>query len=40
MATAIIRNNVDHYHGDLVSTLVAYYAGGAALRPWQVHESR
>jgi soluble lytic murein transglycosylase-like protein len=35
MGTAIIRNNLDRYHGDLVSTLVAYYAGGAAVRPWR-----
>ena len=35
MGTAIIRHNLDRYHGDLVSTLVAYYAGGGAVRPWR-----
>lgn len=34
MGTAILRNNLDRYHGDLAKALVAYYAGGAAVTAW------
>jgi hypothetical protein len=34
IGTAILKANLDHYHGDLASALVAYYAGGAAVTDW------
>jgi soluble lytic murein transglycosylase-like protein len=34
MGTAILKNNLNHWHGDLASALVAYYAGGASVTDW------
>ena len=34
MGTAILKANLDRYHGDLAKALVAYYAGGAAVTDW------
>lgn len=34
IGTAILRANLDRYHGDLGKALVAYYAGGAAVTDW------
>jgi soluble lytic murein transglycosylase-like protein len=34
VGTAILRQNLDRWHGDLASALVAYYAGGAAVSDW------
>ncbi len=34
MGTAILKNNLTHWHGDLAKALVAYYAGGAAVTEW------
>ena len=34
MGTAILRSNLDRWHNDLAKALVAYYAGGAAVREW------
>jgi soluble lytic murein transglycosylase-like protein len=34
MGTAILKNNLDHYHNDLAKALVAYYAGGGAVTDW------
>lgn len=34
MGTAIIKHNLDQYHDDLASALVAYYAGGASVTDW------
>jgi len=34
MGAAILKHNLDHWHGDLASALVAYYAGGAAVTDW------
>jgi soluble lytic murein transglycosylase-like protein len=34
MGTAILKDNLDRYHGDLASALVAYYAGGGAVTKW------
>jgi soluble lytic murein transglycosylase len=34
IGTAILKNNLNRYHGDLASALVAYYAGGAAVTDW------
>jgi soluble lytic murein transglycosylase-like protein len=34
MGTAILRANLDRYHGDLAKALVAYYAGGGAVTDW------
>src|ERR1700716_2142257 len=32
MGTAILRSNLDRWHNDLAKALVAYYAGGGAVR--------
>jgi soluble lytic murein transglycosylase-like protein len=34
MGTAILKNNLTHWHGDLAKALVAYYAGGGAVTDW------
>jgi soluble lytic murein transglycosylase-like protein len=34
MGTAILKNNLTHWHGDLAKALVAYYAGGGAVTEW------
>jgi soluble lytic murein transglycosylase-like protein len=34
MGTAILKSNLNHWHGDLASALVAYYAGGASVTDW------
>lgn len=34
MGTAILKNNLNHWHGDLAKALVAYYAGGGAVTDW------
>jgi soluble lytic murein transglycosylase-like protein len=34
MGTAILKNNLSHWHGDLAKALVAYYAGGGAVTEW------
>jgi soluble lytic murein transglycosylase-like protein len=34
VGTAILKHNLDHWHGDLASALVAYYAGGASVTDW------
>jgi soluble lytic murein transglycosylase-like protein len=34
MGTAILRADLDRYHGDLAKALVAYYAGGGAVTDW------
>jgi hypothetical protein len=34
MGTAILRSNLDHWGNDLAKALVAYYAGGGAVREW------
>jgi soluble lytic murein transglycosylase-like protein len=34
MGTAIIRSNLDRWGNDLAKALVAYYAGGGAVREW------
>jgi soluble lytic murein transglycosylase-like protein len=34
LGAAILRNNLNGYHGDLVKVLVAYYAGPSAIRDW------
>jgi soluble lytic murein transglycosylase-like protein len=34
MGTAILKNNLSHWHGDLAKALVAYYAGGGAVTDW------
>jgi soluble lytic murein transglycosylase-like protein len=34
MGTAILRNNLAHWNNDLAKALVAYYAGGGAVREW------
>jgi len=34
MGTAILKNNLDHWHDDLAKALCAYYAGGAAVTDW------
>jgi soluble lytic murein transglycosylase-like protein len=34
MGTAILRSNLDRWGNDLAKALVAYYAGGGAVREW------
>jgi soluble lytic murein transglycosylase-like protein len=34
MGTAILKDNLNRYHGDLAKALVAYYAGGGAVTDW------
>ncbi len=34
MGAAILRNNLDHWNGDLAKALTAYYAGGRAVTDW------
>jgi soluble lytic murein transglycosylase-like protein len=34
IGTAILKNNLDHWHNDLAKALCAYYAGGAAVSDW------
>lgn len=34
LGTAILKNNLDHWHDDLAKALCAYYAGGAAVSDW------
>jgi soluble lytic murein transglycosylase-like protein len=34
IGTAILKSNLDRWHNDLAKALVAYYAGGAAVREW------
>lgn len=34
MGTAILKNNLDHWRGNLADALVAYYAGGASVTDW------
>jgi hypothetical protein len=34
LGTAILRSNLDRWHNDLAKALVAYYAGGGAVREW------
>jgi soluble lytic murein transglycosylase-like protein len=34
VGTAILKNNLDHWHNDLAKALCAYYAGGAAVTDW------
>jgi len=34
VGTAILKNNLDHYGGNLADALVAYYAGGASVTDW------
>jgi soluble lytic murein transglycosylase-like protein len=34
IGTAILKNNLDHWHNDLAKALCAYYAGGGAVRDW------
>jgi soluble lytic murein transglycosylase-like protein len=36
MGTAIIRSNLDRWGNDLAKALVAYYAGGGAVREWSL----
>lgn len=34
LGTAILKNNLDHWHNDLAKALCAYYAGGGAVTDW------
>ena len=34
LGAAILRNNLDGFHGDLVKTLVDYYGGPSMVKPW------
>jgi soluble lytic murein transglycosylase-like protein len=34
MGTALLRDELDHFGNDYVKALVAYYAGGGAVRDW------
>jgi len=34
LGAAILRENLDRYHGNLIDALVAYYAGPAAVTEW------
>lgn len=34
MGTAILKNDLDRYGGNLADALVAYYAGGASVTDW------
>jgi hypothetical protein len=34
LGTAILRSNLDRWHNDLAKALVAYYAGGGAVKEW------
>lgn len=36
LGTAILKNNLDHWHNDLAKALCAYYAGGGAATDWSV----
>lgn len=35
LGTAILRSNLDRWQNDLAKALVAYYAGGGAVREWK-----
>lgn len=34
LGTAILKNNLDHWHNDLAKALCAYYAGGGSATDW------
>ena len=36
MGTAILKNNLGHWHNDLAKALCAYYAGGGAVTDWAI----